>query len=89
MLYGGLKLSDWDDSRFSYVEHTDLLSDETKSIISGKSDKLKADNLTVDNVFRTERMNKYYDDFRTDDEIKKHPHKHNLISYKLPKKELV
>lgn len=89
LLYGGLKLSDWDDSRFSYVEHTDLLSDETKSIISGKSDKLKADNLTVDNVFRTERMNKYYDDFRTDDEIKEHPHKHNLISYKLPKKELV
>ena len=88
-LLGGLRLKNWNDDRFDYVEHSELWSDETKNLIKGKGSVFDDVGKTTNDAFTDGKMNKYYDDFRTDDEIKEYPHQHNLISYKLPKKELV
>ena len=86
--YGGLMLNDWKDSRYVHKEHSELFSQDTKNLISGKDDRMRAVlDVKIDNVFRTEKIEKYYDDFRTYKQQKEHPYDHNLISYNLPKQQ--
>ena len=66
----------------------ELFSQDTKNLISGKDDRMRAVlDVKIDNVFRTEKIEKYYDDFRTYKQQKEHPYDHNLISYNLPKQQ--